>query len=139
MLHVVELNVPANTPDITPVSTEFTLETGVITQVEVHFPPGCRGFVKTALFRGHYQVFPRPFQTWLSGDAETIRAQLFYEIRGARERFTIYGKSPGSAYPHLITWRINVLPRSVALWWLAVQGFVEALNRFIAVLTGGRR
>jgi hypothetical protein len=139
MLYVVELNVPANTPDISPVSVEFTLDQGIITQVEVHFPPGCRGMVKTALFRGHYQVFPRPFGTWLSGDAETIRAQLFYEIKTPKERFIVYGKSPGTNYPHLITWRINVLPKSVALWWLAVQGFVESLNKFIELLTRGRR
>ena len=139
MLYVVELNVPANTPDGSPVSESFFIERGVITSVEVHFPPGVRGFVKTALFRGHYQVFPRPAGTWLTGDAETVRSALFYEVKGPRERFTVYGKSPGALYPHLITWRITVLPKAVAMPWLALSQLVEAIYRFIETLSGRRR
>jgi len=139
MLYVVELNVPANTPDINPVKETIEIERGVITSIEVHFPPGVRGMVKTAMFKGHYQVFPRPPGTWLTGDAETIRADVFYEVTGIRERFTIYGKSPGTNYPHLITWRINVLPRQIAMPWLAFSRLVEAIYNFISMLSGGRR
>jgi hypothetical protein len=138
-LYVVEMTVPPNTPDINPVVQWITVERGVITRVQVHFPPGVAGKVFTALFIGHYQLFPRPFGTWLTGDGETVTFEPFYEIGTPRATLTIYGKSPGSLYQHRIIWRIEVLPRAVALWWLAVQGFVEALNRFIAVLTGGRR
>ena len=133
MLYVVELNVPANTPDINPVQMTIEIERGVITSIEVHFPPGVRGMVKTAMFKGHYQVFPRPPGTWLTGDAETIRAAMFYEVKSPKDKFVIYGKSPGTNYQHLITWRINVLPPHVAMWWMVLEKFINILSSIFGV------
>jgi hypothetical protein len=138
-LYVVELVVPANTPDISPVAQRFTVEKGVITKVQVHFPPGVAGKVYTAAFIGHYQLFPRPFGTWLTGDGETITFEPFYEIETPRATLTIYGKSPGALYSHRIIWRIQVLPKAVALPHLVISRIVEALSSFIEMLTRGRR
>jgi len=138
-LYVVELQVPANTPDIDPVKKEVYVEGGVIVWVEVHFPPGVAAKVKTALFSGHYQIFPRPFGTWLTGDGETIRAELFHVLEARSAKLTVYGKSPGSLYPHTIIWRINVLPKQIAMPWLAFSNLVEAIYNFINMLSGGRR
>jgi hypothetical protein len=138
-LYVVELTVPANTPDISPVSQSITVERGVITRVQVHFPPGTAGKVYTSLFIGHYQLFPRPFGTWLTGDGETIQFDPFFEVENSRATLVVFGKSPGTLYSHRIIWRIEVLPRSIAYPYLVVSKLVEAINSFIAMLSGRRR
>jgi hypothetical protein len=139
MFYVVEVTVPANTPDNNPVRETLVVEQGVITRVEVHFPPGCRGFVQTALFIGHYQLFPRPFGVWLRGDGETIGSNLSYEVSSPRATLTIYAKSPGSRYDHTIIWRLEVLPRAVAYPYLMVSKLVEAIYSFITMISGGRK
>ena len=132
-LYVVELQVPANTPDIDPIQKEIVLERGVITRIQVHFPPGCAGKVYTAAYEGHVQLFPRPAGSWLAGDGETVTAETFIPVLKDTVKLTIYAKSPGALYPHTITWRINVLPPHVAMWWMVLEKFINILSSIFGV------
>jgi hypothetical protein len=132
-LYVVDVTVPADTPADNPVEVELVVEEDVVTRVACHFPPGCRGFVHTAVFIGHIQVFPRPFPNTLHGDAETISWEEWLPLPETPCKLTIRAWSPGARYPHTITWRIIALPRYVAMWWWIFERFISLLKLIFRV------
>lgn len=132
-LYQVVITVPADTPDITPVVREVEVEGDYIVRVMVHFPPGCAGKVLTRLLYGEEQLFPRPAGTWLQGDGMTVDVTELIKLPSRRTVLTIEAKSPGSLYPHTITWSLVVLPASVALWWSVIERFIAILSRLFRV------
>jgi len=132
-LYVIDVTVPPNTPAANPVEEEFIVEGDVITHVSCHFPPGCRGMVHTAIYLGHIQVFPRPFPNTLHGDGETIAWSEFFPLPESKCKLTIKAWSPGTRYPHTITWRLVVLPRYVAMWWWILERFISLLKVIFSV------
>jgi hypothetical protein len=132
-LYVVDVTVPPNTASGRPVQAEVQVEEDIITRVSCFFPPGCVGMVHTSVWIGHIQVIPRPYPQTLHGDAETITWDEFLPLPESPCKLTIKAWSPGTSYPHTITWRIVALPRSVAAWWYVVGQLVNILAKLFRV------
>jgi len=130
-LYIVDMIVPERTPQDNPLEKTITIEEEVIVSVACFFPAGCRGRVYTAIYYGEEQIFPRPFGEYLHGDNETIAWQEYYELPESPCTLTIRAWSPTAQYSHAITWRINALPKNIAMWWGVIGKFVEALNSFL--------
>ena len=132
-LYIVDVTVPADTFQTSPIEKTVKIEEEVIVKVMVHFPAGCHGYVYTACYYGEEQIFPRPYGSYLHGDAETITWEEYYELPESPCILTIKARSPGTNYPHKITWRINALPRSVAFWWKIIDKLIGFLAKLFRV------
>jgi len=132
-LYIVDVTVPANTPQTSPTEETVKIEEEVIVHVEVMFPPGPRGMVYTACYYGEEQLFPRPYGSYLRGDGEVIEWNECYELPESPCILTIKAWSPGTSYDHTITWRINALPKSVAFWWKIIDKLIGFLARLFRV------
>jgi hypothetical protein len=128
MLYVVEVTVPANTPESSPVEEELFVDSGVITKIEVLFPPGTAAKVWTRALIGHYQLFPRPFGAWLKGDGEKVEADMYYPVSEGGELLRIQAVSPATLYQHTIIYRFTVLPTAIAFWWYAIEKLINLLS-----------
>ena len=136
-LYIVDLTVPADTAQTSPAEKTVKIEEEVVVKVMVHFPAGCHGYVYTACYYGEEQIFPRPYGSYLRGDAETITWEEYYELPESPCILTIRGWSPGTSYDHTITWRINALPRKYAFWWVNISKLLSFISRVFTVF--GRR
>ena len=136
-LYIVDLTVPADTSQTNPAEKTVKIEEEVVVKVMVHFPAGCHGYVYTACYYGEEQIFPRPYGSYLHGDAETIVWEEYCELPESPCILTVRGWSPGTSYDHTITWRINALPRKYAFWWVNISKLLSFISRVFTVF--GRR
>lgn len=132
-LYIVEITVPANTPESNPIEVKLEIEEDIIVKVECRFYAGCCGMVKTACFYGQYQLFPRPAGTYLAGDDETISWSEYIILPHVPCTLTFKAWSPGTAYDHTIVWRIVALPKVVAMWWIWLEKFINILAKLFRV------
>ena len=128
-LYIVDVTVPANTPESKPVEQTVKIEEEVVVKIMVHFPAGCHGYVYTACYYGEEQIFPRPYGSYLHGDGETIAWEEYYELPETPCYLTIRAWSPGTSYDHTITWRISALPRKYAFWWVNISRLLTFISR----------
>ncbi len=108
------LTIPANTARASVVSSELVLTYGVIHRVEVEFPEGCAGLAHFRVRRFEHQVWP----TNPGGDFATNGHVITWNdyLQMYDEPFTLQleGWNVDNTFPHTITLRVGVLPRSVA-------------------------
>ncbi|KKK75785.1 hypothetical protein LCGC14_2870220, partial [marine sediment metagenome] len=80
MLYAADLIIPADTSKSNLATLDVSLVVGVIEQVEIQIPFGCRGMVHTRALRGASQVFPSgPDQTF-KGNGSPVRWDEHYEL-----------------------------------------------------------
>lgn len=108
------LTIPANRPEATPIEAEVKLTHGVITHVEVEFPPGCHGMVFTYIRRGLHQVWPTNPDSRFASDGRAIVWDDYYELFAEPFTLVIGGCSPGTTYDHEITFRFELTPQEIA-------------------------
>ena len=127
------LTVPANTPTAKPKRLDAEVEEGVITKIEVFFPPGPHGMVKTRCLHGRHQIWPKPKDAVLDLDDCTIVIPEYYPLPHEPFTFTLEGWSPGTDYEHTITWLFYTLPRLAAAPWLILQHIYALLKKVFGV------
>lgn len=123
----------ANTAD-NPKITNILLNPGIIHRVDIMFPSGCAGTIKTAIYLGGHQLYPTNPKGVFSSDRETISFKDYQPIFRGLTELTIKSWNVGASYPHNITVRIGVLPEEQisvarALFQLAEQ--IEQLQEKI--------
>lgn len=128
MLYAFDITIPANTLEATPTTEELKLCAGRIKKIEVKFPSGCHGMVKTRLFRGIFQLLPLSSGEWLIGDDEPVSCNYNYQLDTAPLSLVFKGCSPSTTYEHTITVRIE-LERDVA-------DKLESINEHLANIEG---
>jgi len=136
VLYQKTLTVPANTPATAPVETTIVVKHPVIIRLGVHFPPGCAGMVRVAVFYGKLQIWPAKEGEWVSGDAVTIWGEPFLELPERETTLTLKGHSPGTSYDHTITFYFIALQRRIALWMVAFSQLVRLLENIFSRLLG---
>ena len=105
MLYAADLIIPADTSKGSPAILDVLLVPGVIEQVEIQIPFGCRGLVHTRALRGAFPIFPTgPDQTF-KGNGSPIRWAERYEMRDEPLSIRLEGWSPSTSFQHIITWR----------------------------------
>ena len=134
MLYAADLVIPANTPKGTPASVPVILVPGVIEQVEVQIPFGCRGLVHTRALRGAFPIFPTGPDQAFKADGSPIRWDEHYELTDEPLTLTLQGWSPDTVFQHIITWRFALLP--FAPGEFPVREKVSAARRVLSLLGG---
>jgi hypothetical protein len=128
-----DITISAGTAEATPKEQILKVTKGVITRVDVKFPPGCHGFVKARLLRSEFQLVPLSRGEWVTGDGETVPTEGYYELDEVPAELKFVGCSPGSTYDHVVTVRVSIIPAEIASPWETLSGLVKVLKKLIGV------
>lgn len=113
MIFEYDLTIPANTSVAVPAKGEMKVARGIIHKVEVTFPAGCNRAVLVTIRRALHQVWPTNPDGQLKANNYTISFPVWYEIDQPPYEMQVYGWSPGTTYPHVITVRLGISSREV--------------------------
>lgn len=128
-----DITITANKPEDDPKTQMLKLSKGVITRADIKFPPGCHGLVKVRLYRHEFQLIPLSGDEWITGDAETVPTEQYYELVEDPAQLKFVGCSPTCAYNHTVTVRITVLPKAVATFRPLIEVMTLFLKRIGAI------
>lgn len=128
------LTIPANTLAASPEELELQLTHGVITHVEVEFPPGCHGMVYVYVRRGSHQVWPTNPDSQFASDGRAIVWDDYYELFDDPYVLTVGGYSPDTSYDHEITFRFEVTPQEIAERSKVQEGLLHNIGRLLGLV-----
>lgn len=114
MFYAWDITVTANTTESQPQRKVLPISIGVVTQVSIKYARGCHGMVKVRLEHFKHQLAPESAGEWITGDNESVSWNEFFEIREVPPELVFLGCSPGTDWPHTVTVRVTVLPKTVA-------------------------
>jgi len=128
MRHIFELTIPAATAAVSPEELEIILVKGALTQVEIAFPPGCANLVHVVIKSELFQISPVNPDGTHHWDNYTEVFNLNYPLTDKAHKLRLVGWSPGTYFPHTITFRLDVTP-SAKDDKTAIQQFISYLSR----------
>jgi len=133
-LYVVELEIPADTPEDSPVEVTETIEGAVLDKIHFLIPVGHAALARMAIFYGIEQVFPERAGTWLRGDGETFTVRLNWPLPEPKTKLTFRGWNEDDTNPHTFYMRLEVAKEvEEARPWRIVADFVAVLKRLIGI------
>lgn len=109
MFYSFDLEIPKNTPERAPEELEVNLTWGVITEVEIRFPPQVRGLAKVKILEHRHQLWPTNLDEWFYGNDETIKWDEYHELFEMPALFTLLGYNDDDTYPHTPIIRFEIL------------------------------
>jgi hypothetical protein len=127
MFYAWDIVVLAGTTEDNPKVQTLKLSKGVITRCDIKFPAGCHGHVKVRLHFHEFQLVPLSRGEWVTGNDETCETEAYYEMMGTPYELKFIGACSCCEYDHVITVRVQVLPKAIASW---IQ-VIEALNKLL--------
>jgi len=133
MLFTHTLTVPANTVQKEPLEEDVGLTHGVITLVEVEFPPGCAGLVRAYVRRSLHQVWPTNPEGRFRTDGRAIRWSDYYEVFDEPFALVVGAWSEDDSYSHDIIFRFEVTPKDIAERGKVMAGVIGKLRQVIGV------
>ena len=113
MYYEFDLTIPANTAAESPAELKVYLAAGIVKQVEVQIPRGCRSLVHTVAIRGIHQVWPSNPDGSHKGDGARIVFNEDYDLVQPPHSLLLRGWSPDTSYPHIVTWRFQLVAAPV--------------------------
>lgn len=109
MFYSFDLPIPANKPKTDPAELEVNLTWGVITRVEIRFPPRCVGLARTKILEHRHQLWPTNVGAWFYGNDETIKWDEYHELYNMPAIFTLLGYNDDDTFPHTPIIRFEIL------------------------------
>jgi hypothetical protein len=109
MLYVTSLTIPAQTPVASPASTTLVVTAGQITEVEILFPPGCKGLVGVRVKDFEHVIFPTNPDEWVISDDDTVDWNEDYLLAGAPWTLTLEGYNDDDTFSHTIYFRFAMM------------------------------
>jgi len=131
MLFTHTLTVPANTPEAAPYEEAVKMTHGVITMVEVEFPPGCAGLVRAFVRRSLHQVWPTNPEGVFRTDGRAIRWADYYEILDEPLELTVGGWSEDDFYPHDVIFYFELTPKDIAERGKVAAGAMNKIRQLL--------
>lgn len=110
MRFVYNLTVPANTLKADPQNSNIQLVKGRLNKVRVRFHRGCHNQVKIIMLEGLTQIIPVADSEPLEGDGVIYDIPMNYDLPEKAPQLILKGWSPGTDYPHVITFFIDLDP-----------------------------
>jgi hypothetical protein len=101
-LYCITLTVPAKGRATETVEVEANF----VSSIEVRFPPGPSGLLGVRVLYGAEQIFPKPAQSYVWGDDETVYDDTIWETPAPRCVLTVEGVNLDDTYPHTAYVRI---------------------------------
>ncbi len=133
--YVIRLRVPPGTPKEKPVEKKQPFEPGVITKMEVFFPPGCRGTVYTRCLFGNTQLAPYNKGEAFNGSGEAITWPEFFILPFRKTELIFQAWAPNARYEHEVVWRVFVLPMEIVFPYKQFEALFSRLEK-VAELFG---
>lgn len=131
MYYAFPITVTANTAKATPVEESLKLTKGVIVQVSIEIPSGCKGMVYLAIYRGGQQVWPLNRGQAFNGHGVTIKFPEHYRISDQPLHLVARAWSPGTTYNHTLTIGFELLrPDEVSPWTV----FLARFDKFFKIV-----
>ena len=134
MLYEPDIIIPPNTSRENRVSVAVPLVRGIVEQVEIQIPFGCRGMVHTRALRGVFPIWPTGPDQSFKADGSPIRWQEHYELLDEPLEITLEGWSPDTVFQHKVTWRFAI--RELGPGEFITPAKVGAVRRLLSVLGG---
>jgi len=104
-----DIDIPANTARIAPVTVRLRLKVGIIHYVAVQFPKGCAGQVHIQLFEGGNQVFPTTPGTSIKSSGFIVDWSDANPVQKGGTLWLIKGWNVSSENPHTVSVRFAIL------------------------------
>ena len=108
-----DLEISANTSEGAPRELPVFLKHGVITRVNIVFPPGCAGLAHLQVFDNGHQVWPENEGGSFRGDSEVVTFQCYYPLLYEPFGLRLVGWNEDDSYPHTPMVRFEVLPEEL--------------------------
>lgn len=128
MVFEYDFTIPANTPASAKVRLDMKLARGIVHQLSISFPAGCRGQVFLAINRALHQVWPTNPDGQFKGEFFPIQGAVYEPLEEPPYTLEAYGWSPGTAFDHTATIRLWLLPREVLEPGRQAVGVLERLG-----------
>lgn len=129
MFYSFQIAIPANTTQNDAIETDIKLTQGVIYNVQVQFPIGCKELAHCQIYREGSQKWPTNPEANLASDGYIIPISEEIELLSAPYTFKAKTWNEDDTYDHTITIWIGVLRgRS----WQRMAQIFEALARFMS-------
>jgi len=125
------VTIPAGTTKAAPYEKELELTKGIIHQVEVEFPAGCRGYAYLTIDHYEHQLFPSAKDNAFRSDGYTIAFNEHYPLTKAPFALTARGWAPDATYDHTIPVRIGVLEEEIVE---PLKGIANLFVKFFKLL-----
>lgn len=109
MFYSFDLLIPANTLEDDPEELIAELSYGIIHQVRIVFPRGLKSMVGVRVYRFEHQIYPSREDFDLRGDGMPVSFEDRYPLLESPFNLKLRGYSPGTTYPHIISFRFGVL------------------------------
>jgi hypothetical protein len=109
MFYEFDLTVTADTARADPATLEVALNAGTITQVAIQFPAGCSGMVYVSIWRSDHQLWPGDPDEAIAGEDSIVSWAESYDLDDQPFSLLLKAWSPGTTYPHKLTFRFALL------------------------------
>jgi len=133
MFHEKDITIPANTDKTSPVVVTWRVEEGVITHVEISFPPGCHRLAHVQIWYHESQLYPHGRDEDFAADAYTIKFTDQFEINEPPYELKIKGWNEDDTYDHTITVRVNIVPKELVFPAKPLHIIASFLKRVLGI------
>lgn len=108
MRYRVGITIPAGTTQADPEIVTLNLEPGLITEVELFFPPGHAGLTYLQIYHQTRQIFPLTPGEAFRGDDTVVQFPEEYPIREVPYAVELHGWAPTATLDHIVFVGITV-------------------------------
>ena len=133
MFYDYAFSIAANTTSAAGLTLDMPVDYGVLTRLDVHFPPGCCGLVYVVVERFVHQLFPSNVTGKFRSDNETVIVNCEYDIIDKPFSLTVRGWNYDTRYSHTIDVRLTLKKRESGLIVIA-----NATDDLLKELQGGK-
>ncbi len=116
MLFAYDLTVPANTLEAEPAEQEARLVTGDVTRIGVLFRDGPAWLVHAVVEDGLHRLVPANPDGTINDDGGVVWSTMRYPLVGNPPSLMLRAWSPGTLYPHILTFYLDVEPAGGETW-----------------------
>lgn len=135
MLHSKHVTLTANKTEANLTKTRFKVNKGLIYQIWLTFPAGCRGLVKVRVLHEGHPFLPVEKDANIVGDNYTYVYFPFYEIKQAPQQITVEAWNEDEIHDHTIHLQMLIIDKK---WILPFEGALEFLKLAITQNKGGK-
>lgn len=132
-LYEFDLTVPANTLASAPVSAEHLLTPGLVTRLAVQFPAGCVSMVLAQVLREGSVVWPNNPDSAAKANGFVIESATEIDVSDRPYSLIARAWSPGTTYPHVLTFRYEVRPQALVDADRQSVGLLGKLGRLLGI------
>lgn len=108
MLYSYSLTIPPNTPQDNPIELEMPLTPGIISGVDIRFPPGCAGLARCVIKYHEGVIFPSSAESYFAADTYPIQWVENLQFNVIPAVLTLVGWNIDNLYEHTITCHIAI-------------------------------